>query len=157
MGGIRSFVAEGATVIGTAANAKIINAYAIAPLQDALAKSPKKLQLETLEGNKRVFTGGEQTVEIYNIGNPHAKDMLVAYLPKERVLFQGDLFFASFEDNPIGPAQPSTIDMAKKVKDLGLQVDKIAAVHGRTTTSQELADSLQQKPGEQGTAAGAAR
>jgi len=157
MGGIRSFVAEGATVIATAGNAGVLNSYANAPLKDALAKSPKKLQLETLQGTKRVLTGGDETVEIYNIGNPHAKDMLVAYLPKERVLFQGDLFLASFEDNPIGPAQEATIDMANKVKQLGLQVDKIAAVHGRTTTSQELADSLQRKPGEEGVAAGGSR
>jgi glyoxylase-like metal-dependent hydrolase (beta-lactamase superfamily II) len=157
MGGIRSFVAEGSTVISTEGNAKVINAYVSAPLKDALAKSPKKLQLETLQGTKRVLSGGEETVEIYNIGSPHAKDMLIAYLPKERLLFQGDLFFAAFEDNPIGPAQPVTIDMAGKIKELGLQVDKIAAVHGRTTTSQELADSLRLKPGEEREAAGGAR
>jgi glyoxylase-like metal-dependent hydrolase (beta-lactamase superfamily II) len=157
MGGIRSFVAEGSTVIATPANEKVLNEYVSAPLHDALAKSPRKLQIEKLEGSKRVFTGGDQTVEIYNIGSPHAKDMLIAYLPKERVLFQGDLFFASFEDNPIGPAQPVTLDLANKLKDLGLQVDKIAAVHGRTTTSQEFADSLQQKPGAEATAAGGAR
>jgi glyoxylase-like metal-dependent hydrolase (beta-lactamase superfamily II) len=154
MGGIRSFVEEGSTVISTSGNAGVLNAYASAPLHDALAKSPKKLQFEALQGSKRVFTGGDHSVEIYNIGNPHAKDMLIAYLPKERILFQGDLFFASFEDNPIGPAQPATVDMAKKVKDLGLSIDKIAAVHGRTTTSQELSQSLQIKPGEERPAAG---
>jgi hypothetical protein len=67
------------------------------------------------------------------------------------------LFFASFEENPIAPAQPVTIDLAKRLKDLGLQVDKIAAVHGRTTTSQELSEALQMKPGEEAVAAGGAR
>jgi len=157
MGGIRTFVEEGSTVISTAGNEKVLNAYASAPLKDALAKSPKKLQFEALQGTKRVLAGGDQQVEIYNVGSPHAKDMLIAYLPKEHILFQGDLFFASFEENPIAPAQPVTIDLAKRLKDLGLQVDKIAAVHGRTTTSQELSEALQMKPGEEAVAAGGAR
>jgi flavorubredoxin len=121
-----------------------------------LAKSGKKLIVETLNGNKRVFSGGEQVVEVYNVGSPHAKDMLIAYLPKQRILFQGDLFFASFEDNPIGPAQPVTVDLDKKLKSLGLQVEKIAAVHGRTTTSQEMAQALELQPNAGGATAAAA-
>jgi hypothetical protein len=63
---------------------------------------------------------------------------VIAYLPKERVLFQGDLFFVPANDAPTGPPQPTTISFARKLQELKLGVDRIASVHGRTTTIDEL-------------------
>ena len=40
---------------------------------------------------KKVFTGGGHTIEMYHIfPAPHSNGLIVAYLPKEKVLFQGD-------------------------------------------------------------------
>ena len=45
---------------------------------------------------KRVITDGERTVELINVGSsPHAKENVVVYLPNEKILFQGDLFYYS--------------------------------------------------------------
>lgn len=134
IGGLRSFIAEGATIVTTRGNRKTVETMAASSQNDRLAKDPRKLELMFVEG-KRVLTDGEQTVELIDVGpNPHAREMLIAYLPKQRILFQGDLFFLPNNDAPVGPPQPTTISFARKLKELGLAVDRIASVHGRTAT-----------------------
>ena len=91
-----------------------------------------------------MLTDGARTLQLIDVGpNPHAREMVIAYLPKERVLFQGDLFFLPPNDAPTGPPQPTTISFAKKLQELKLGVDRIASVHGRTTTIDELNRAMQ--------------
>jgi glyoxylase-like metal-dependent hydrolase (beta-lactamase superfamily II) len=135
IGGLRSFIAEGATVVTTSKNRGVVETMAGAAQNDRLAANPRKPQFAFLENGKRVFTDGQRTVELIDIGpNPHAREMVVAYLPRERILFQGDLFFVPNNDGPVGPPQASTVSFARKLKELGLAVDRIASVHGRTAT-----------------------
>jgi hypothetical protein len=64
--------------------------------------------------------------------------MVIAYLPKQRIVFQGDLFALPNNDAPLGPAQASTISFAQQLKAKGLEVERIASVHGRTATIEQL-------------------
>lgn len=135
IGGLRSFIAEGATVVTTAGNRKVVKIMASAPQSDRLARSPRKPELLLLDKGKRILSDGKRTLELIDIGpHPHAREMVIAYLPKERILFQGDLFFVPWNDAPQGPPQPSTVSFAQKLEKLGLAVDRIAGVHGRTAT-----------------------
>jgi glyoxylase-like metal-dependent hydrolase (beta-lactamase superfamily II) len=94
IGGLRSFIAEGATVVTTANNRGVVERMANAPQKDRLFRNPRKTEFALLENGRRVFTDGKRTIELIDIGpNPHAREMVIAYLPKERVVFQGDLFF----------------------------------------------------------------
>ena len=143
IGGLRSFIAEGATVITTRANRGVIETMAAAPQNDRLSKSPRKPEFMFVDGGKRAISDGEQTVELIDVGpNPHAREMLIAYLPKQRVLFQGDLFFLPNNDAPVGPPQPTTISFAQKLKEKALVVDHIASVHGRTATMADFLKAL---------------
>ena len=143
IGGLRSFIAEGATVITTRGNRDVVATMAAAPQNDRLSKNPRKPEFMFVDGGKRVVTDGEQTVELIDVGpNPHAREMLIAYLPKQRVLFQGDLFFLPNNDAPVGPPQPTTISFAQKLKEKALVVDRIASVHGRTATMAEFLKAL---------------
>ena len=106
IGGLRSFIAEGATVITTQGNRAVVEQMAAAPQLDRLAKNPRKPEFLFVQRGKRVLTDGTRTLELIDIGpNPHAREMVVAYLPKERVVFQGDLFFLPANDAPAGPPQ----------------------------------------------------
>ncbi|HVT45134.1 MAG TPA: MBL fold metallo-hydrolase [Thermoanaerobaculia bacterium] len=139
IGGMRGFIAEGATVVTTRNNRGVIETMAAAALNDRLGKSPRKPEFALLENGKRVLTDGQQTVELIDIGpNPHAREMVIAWLPRQRILFQGDLFFVPNNDAPFGPPQATTLSFAKKLKELGLGVDRIAGVHGRTATIEEF-------------------
>ena len=149
IGGLRTLIAEGATVVTTPGNRWVIEAESTAPIKDALARNPRKAKIETIQNKKRVFEDGTQTVEIIDVGpNSHATEMLVAYLPKQKLLFQGDLFIVPLNDAPVGPAQQTTIDFAKRVKELGLQSDRVAGVHGKVATwpQVEQAVATSEKP-----------
>ena len=146
IGGLRGFIAEGATVVTTQNNRSTVETMASAPQNDRLAKNPRKPEFAFVQNGKRTFTDGEQTVELIDVGpNPHARELLIAYLPKQRILFQGDLFFLPANDAPAGPPQPSTLSFAKKLKELGLAVDQIASVHGRTATMVEFTRALEDR------------
>jgi hypothetical protein len=69
--------------------------------------------------------------------------MLVAWLPKQRVVFQGDLFFVPNNDAPPGPPQSSTRSFARQLQDKGLAPQRIASVHGRTASYEEFARALE--------------
>ncbi len=144
IGGLRSFIAEGATVVTTLANRGVVESTAASPQSDRLAKSPRKPQFLLVEGGRRVLTDGEESVELIDVGpNPHAREMLIAWLPKQRIVFQGDLFFMPPNDAPLGPAQTSTVSFAQKLKEKGLAPEKIASVHGRTATMDEFVRALE--------------
>jgi glyoxylase-like metal-dependent hydrolase (beta-lactamase superfamily II) len=144
-GGLRAFVAEGATVVTTAQNVPYVKSLVDSKgLKDSLSKGPKPMKLELIEGKKRVFSDASQTLELNDIGpNPHARELLVAYVPKLRILFQGDMFFSPFGDQPLGFAQEATQHFATKIRELGFNIDKLVGVHGKVATMTELEQSLE--------------
>jgi glyoxylase-like metal-dependent hydrolase (beta-lactamase superfamily II) len=92
-GGLPVLVAEGATIITQKNNQVFFERALNTPrtlLTDTLAKNPKKAVVDPV-GEKKVYTDGTRTVEMYHIyPAPHSNGLMVAYLPKEKVLFQGD-------------------------------------------------------------------
>jgi glyoxylase-like metal-dependent hydrolase (beta-lactamase superfamily II) len=139
IGGLRGYIGEGASVITTPGNKGVVERTAAAPQNDRLRKNPRAAELLPIEGKKRVLSDAARTLELIDIGpNPHAREMVVAWLPAERILFQGDLFFVPANNAPFGPPQPSTIDFAKKLRKLNLPVARIASVHGATATIEQF-------------------
>ena len=61
IGGLRSFIAEGATVVTTQGNREVVETMAAAPQLDRLAKSPRKPEFLFLQRGKRVLTDGTRT------------------------------------------------------------------------------------------------
>lgn len=141
-GGIRTYMGEGVTVVTTPGNKAYFEKVAqavrtIAP--DTLSLNPRPPVIETIQNMKKVFTDGEHTVELYDIGpGPHAKEMLVVYLPKEKILFEGDMLGLPAGSALIPAANETTLHFAERLKAMGLAIDKIASVHGRTATMEDL-------------------
>jgi glyoxylase-like metal-dependent hydrolase (beta-lactamase superfamily II) len=92
-GGLPVLVAEGATIVAQQNNKEFFERALNTPrtlLDDTLAKNPKPAKVEAF-GAKKVYSDANATVELYHIyPAPHSNGLLVAYLPKEKVLFQGD-------------------------------------------------------------------
>jgi glyoxylase-like metal-dependent hydrolase (beta-lactamase superfamily II) len=92
-GGLPALVAEGATIITQKNNEAFFDKALNTPrtlLNDTLAKNPKKAKVEAV-AEKKVYSDGTRTVEMYHIyPAPHSNGLMVAYIPKEKVLFQGD-------------------------------------------------------------------
>jgi flavorubredoxin len=112
---------------------------------DALTRNPRKPSIEAVQNKKRVFTDGNHTVEVYDIGpSPHAKEMLVVYLPQEKIIFQGDLLILP-DGSTVNPANETTVHFAEWLSKSGLAVDKIVGVHGRMGTTADLRRALELK------------
>lgn len=138
LSGVRSYVAEGTTIVTTPTAKSVIERAVKAPHMmrpDALSRNPKAAVIETMDG-KRVFDDGLHKVEFYSFASPHAGEMIIAYLPKEKLLFEADML-----DIPdVGPpvAGEDTVDLAKQIDKLGLQVETLIPVHGKMGTIADL-------------------
>ena len=139
-GGLRAFIANGAIVITTKGNEQIFRkmataTYGIEPDEQERVKKPIKFEFVD---RKRVLEGGGTRLELYDMGpGPHADEMLVAYVPASRFLFQGDLFNT-------GPNPPdtwgnlTTVHFAEWLSKSGLAVDSIGGTHSAVRTRAEL-------------------
>jgi glyoxylase-like metal-dependent hydrolase (beta-lactamase superfamily II) len=140
-GGIRAAIAEGLTIVTHEANKPLYEEIAgrkHSIVEDALAKNPKPLQIQTVK-DKHVLMDATRTVEIYHIaGNPHAETLLMVYFPAERILVQGDMFSPPNPGAapPAGfPFVPNTMENITKAN---LRVDTLLPIHGRKVPFAEM-------------------
>lgn len=130
-GGTAAYVNEGATILTSPANVRWVQ---------RLAKLTKKPAVETIAiGQTRVLKDEHHSVQLFTIRTSHVEEQLFAWLPKERILFQADLFFAP-TTGPIGPQFPHTLRelravMAKRGIDPAWVIDP----DGRIATGAEFA------------------
>jgi len=126
-GGLPALVAEGATIITQKNNEEFLEKALNTPrtlLDDTLAKNPKKAKIEAVS-EKKVFSDGTRTVEIYHVSPvPHSNGLMIAYMPKEKVLFQGD-----FSLTPGQPANDHVKALAPILAKLNLDYDRYINVH----------------------------
>jgi glyoxylase-like metal-dependent hydrolase (beta-lactamase superfamily II) len=141
-GGLRTAVADGATVVSSA-KAKpyfervLANPNRINP--DMLAKSGAAVKVEAVDG-KRVFTDGARNVEVYLIGQSvHADGFLMVHLPAEKLLIEADAYTPS-APNAAPPAVPNgnTLNLINNIEGLKLSVERILPLHGRMVPLAEL-------------------
>ena len=141
-GGLRAVVADGATVIAHDVNKAFLDKALAAPSTvnpDRLAKSGKKATVEGMR-DKRVLTDGARTVELIHIaGNTHHAGLIMAYLPKEKLLIEADAYTPLPPNAPAPPAaNPFSVNLADNLKRLNLAVDQILPLHGRIVPVAEL-------------------
>jgi len=94
-GGLRTYVAEGATVITHEGNKAFYEAAWKQPRTlepDKLAQNPKDANFITYK-TKYVLTDGSRSLEVHlTIGDLHDEFLSFAYLPKEKLLIEVDDF-----------------------------------------------------------------
>jgi len=146
-GGVRTYIAQGATVVTTPGNRAFVERLAKTPRTirpDSLSRAPRAPVIETFEG-KRVFTDGTRTLEIHDLGpNPHVAEMAVAYLPADKAVFVADLLTIPLA-GPYPPPAPALVDFARKLETKGLAVETIAPAHGRLGKMEDLKAALAAK------------
>ena len=144
-GGLRPYIAEGVTIVTTPTNRKFVEEVAAARhtmRPDALSAAPRRPVIETFE-KKRVFTDGDITVELHDIGpTSHVDEMVIAYLPKEQLVFQGDLLILP-DRGEVDPANTLTAEFLQAIDRLKLDVRTIAGVHGRVGTIEDLRKAVE--------------
>jgi glyoxylase-like metal-dependent hydrolase (beta-lactamase superfamily II) len=134
-GGLRTYVAQGATVVTHEANRAFYERTWARPhtiQQDLLAKEPKQAVFETMT-DKKVMTDGTQTLELYHVrGSGHHLGMIFVYSPRARAVYWGDGYNPPEGDDPRDPARTPEfgIDLYRNIIASGVNVERIAPAHG---------------------------
>jgi glyoxylase-like metal-dependent hydrolase (beta-lactamase superfamily II) len=145
--GLRGYIAKGVTIVTTPRNKAFVERVAgtthtLRP--DVLSRAPRPPVIETFE-KKRVFSDGTTTMELHDIGpTSHVDEIVLAYFPSEKLIFQGDLVIYPMHGSA-PPANTLTREFAQWIERSGLDVERIAGVHGKVIGRAELAAMIAQQ------------
>jgi glyoxylase-like metal-dependent hydrolase (beta-lactamase superfamily II) len=149
-GGLRTYVAEGATVVTHAANEPFYKQAWAAPRTlnpDRMAQASRTPTFETF-ADKHTLTDGKRSIEIYPlVGNGHNDAFVMVYLPAERILMEVDAWAppAAGASPPAVPS-PFAVNLYENIQKVKLNVRQIAALHGpRVATLDELRTAVAPK------------
>ena len=125
--GLRAAIAEGMNVITHSGNKEWVERMANRPhtiQPDTLAKAATRLVVETVDDEK-TYSDPSMTVQLFHVaGNPHSDTMLMAYIPRERVVIEVD----AYSPGP-GP-HIYAANLLENIQKRKLRVDRIVPLHG---------------------------
>ncbi len=144
LGGIRAFAGRGVTILAApgqvpAVRRALAAPHALAP--DRWKGDGREASVEAVP-DRRVISDGPRRLEVINVGeNPHTAENLFAWLPDERLLFQGDLFYYE-EGAPFPPSGRGTMNrfFAAWLSAHGISPKAIYGVHYAGAAPSEAID-----------------
>jgi glyoxylase-like metal-dependent hydrolase (beta-lactamase superfamily II) len=134
LGGVRAYVAEGATIITHDSNKDYYqkiwaNPHTLVP--DRLSLNPRPASFKVVS-DRLTLTDESQEVDIYHLQEfGHNDGAIVAYLPKEKVLVEADAFNPPAAPLTQTPAviNPSALSLDANIERLHLDVARIVPIH----------------------------
>ena len=130
-GGLPPFVAEGITILEHDNSRYFMEAALSEPrtlVGDVLAKSKKKAKVEGVI-DRMVLQDETRTLELHAVKDlEHSDAMLLAFLPKEKILFTADIDIPA----PGQPVSPSIPTLVANLERLNLDFDRYVTVHPPT-------------------------
>ena len=139
--GIRAVVSEGLTVVTHELNRSFfedIVARQHSIVQDALARNPQPLTIETVTGDEMYeLTDGRRTLQIYRIvDDAHCDGIVMVYLPRERILIEADAYSPTSREAPFAEV------LLRNIEDRGLRVNTILPIHGGISELEDLESAV---------------
>ena len=144
-GGLRVAVAEGLTIVTHKANEAffrdlIERRHTIVP--DALENNPQPLKLVVVD-DALTMKDKLMEVQLYHLrDNPREGTNLFAYVPRDRVLVQADLYDSTWLYHYWGENVITNIEKIRKLK-----VDKQVPIHGAIQSYREMVKTIRSKKG----------
>jgi glyoxylase-like metal-dependent hydrolase (beta-lactamase superfamily II) len=125
-GGVKAFVDSGATVVATDITRQVVDR--VAP----------GAQVQLVRGSMTI-ADSTMDVQLIDVGdNPHAEGMLIAWLPRQRLLYTSDLWEPQSERFfPSAARVPVMRWFARWIESSGLQPELIYAIHGSARVTPE--------------------
>jgi glyoxylase-like metal-dependent hydrolase (beta-lactamase superfamily II) len=127
-GGLPPFVAEGVTLLVDDNSKFFVEASLSQPrtlVGDTLGKTKKKPKVEGVI-DKMVLQDETRTLELHHVKDlEHSDAMLIAFLPKEKILFTADFNIPA----PGQPVSPSIATLIANIERLRLDFDRYVTVH----------------------------
>ncbi len=141
-GGLRTAVAEGATVIADAGSkAYFERAFAThgTILPDLLTRSGKKATIRPVKGIMTLSDGAREIRIFPIVESNHASGFMMVYLPKERLLIEADAYTPIPPDaKPPATPNANNVNLVVNLEGFKLAVDKILPLHGRVVPGIDL-------------------
>src|SRR2546425_2627103 len=141
-GGLRTFLAQGATIVTHQANKEYYEQVLFNPAPRTLqpdrfstyypyfSGGRRPLPIETVN-QKYVLSDGVRTLDLYPMpGLNHAATMLIAYFPKERILVNADLYSPPAQGAPVPPPNANMRSLQQAIQRLKLNVAQHVPIHG---------------------------
>lgn len=121
-GGVAAYVRAGAAVVTTPGSQTFMTQIG------RVAGNPR---IEVVSAS-RIFEDASQRLEVHLLqGNPHAEEMLVAWLPRTGLIFQGDLIDSSSSGAiPSGTNNPTTQHFATWLRGKNWPIKVYGGTHG---------------------------
>lgn len=125
--GVRAMAARGITILSQTDN------------KSYYEKLLPKMPLVEAVAQKRVLSDGTRELDLLLCRTDHADTMLVAYLPKEKILIEADMFQPPANNAPLPPGiNRVSVQLYDWIVRTKLDVDQILPLHGRATNLREL-------------------
>ena len=141
-GGVRTAIAEGLSIIahrGTEDLFQEVAARKSTLEPDELSRAPNPLKFIPVDDHLTLQDATMQ-VEIYHItGNEHMAEALMAWVPRDRLLIEGDLFDTTWENYPWTTNFTDNVTLRK------LDVAKDVPVHGVVMPWSDVQQSIAKK------------
>ena len=141
LGGLRTYVHEGATVITHEGNRpyyqEVLRArpWVLAPDRFSLYPPEEWSEGYIFETVREKYILGDETriVEVHHVqGLAHAAGMLIAYFPREKLVVEADLYTPPPPDRESAPTPTAAnVTFYQNLRRLNLDVETIVPIHGR--------------------------
>jgi cyclase len=140
------FVRAGASVVATQAFAREFDRYALGDARDQVKAPPAPHQFQWPLANASVrfrdslvFDDGEERVELIRMGPAHTSGDGVAYLPKQQILFVGDLAVNWTRGNNLSDPEANYEGWLRVLDEMaGWKLKVVVPAHGDFGTAETL-------------------
>jgi len=147
-GGMRTFLAEGATVVTHHMNREFYEQVLFSPAPRTLEPdrlsllNPDELPNPVMElvNGKYVISDGTRTLEVYPVPPfSHTADMVIVYLPRERMVTNADMYTPPEKGKPLPKPNEDTRALFETIHRLELDVSTHVGLHGGVGSEDDLA------------------
>jgi glyoxylase-like metal-dependent hydrolase (beta-lactamase superfamily II) len=141
LGGVRTFVAEGATIITDDRNKNFYERVVLAPqprtlLPDRLSQrpfaptGPGMLEVQGFTDSYTI-SDGQQIIELYHVeGFNHSDNMTIVYLPKDKIVINADMYGPPPAGGTLPAVSANAVALYRNIKRLNLDVAQHVPIHG---------------------------
>jgi len=153
-GGLRTYLAQGATVVSHQANREFLENVLFSPGTRTMMPDRFSTYYPYFSGGRRplpiefvnqkyVISDGLRTIELLPMqGNNHNGGMMLVYLPKEKILVNADMYTPPAQGAPAPAVNDNMRNLQQNIQRLRLDVAQHVPIHGQPGNAQQFAQIM---------------